>query len=122
MPDIRTFLCVSCPVGCTLSVTVEGGQAVQVEGNQCPLGVKYAKTEVVNPVRTYTSTVRVEGASLPVCPVRSRTPIPLPLVFRVSREVAKLRVSAPIEIEQVLIENVCDTGVDIIASRSLPEA
>jgi CxxC motif-containing protein len=115
----KKFLCVSCPVGCLLKVTVRGKEVLSVEDNGCPLGVKYARNEVANPVRTFTSTVRVNGGSLPVCPVRSRTPLPLSKVFSVTREVAKVTVPAPISIGQVLIEDVCGTGVDIIASRSL---
>ncbi|MDR1650494.1 MAG: DUF1667 domain-containing protein [Synergistaceae bacterium] len=119
MPDVKKFLCVSCPVGCSLTVTVEGTEVLSVEGNTCPLGVKYAHAEVTNPVRTFTSTVRVRGASLPVCPVRSRTPLPLSKVWDVTGELAKLTVDAPIEIGQVLIENAAGAGADIVASRSL---
>ncbi|MDR1943994.1 MAG: DUF1667 domain-containing protein [Synergistaceae bacterium] len=117
--ETKKFLCVSCPVGCLLKVTVRGKEVLSVEDNGCPLGVKYARNEVANPVRTFTSTVRVNGGSLPVCPVRSRTPLPLSKVFSVTREVAKVTALAPISIGQVLIEDVCGTGVDIIASRSL---
>jgi CxxC motif-containing protein len=115
----KKFLCVSCPVGCSLKVTVKGTEVLKVEDNGCPLGVKYANSEVANPVRIFTSTVRVRGGSLPVCPVRSRTPLPLNKVFNVTRDVAKITVDAPVKIGQVLIEDVCGTGVDIIASRSL---
>jgi CxxC motif-containing protein len=117
--ETKKFLCVSCPVGCSLKVTVEGKKVLKVEDNGCPLGVKYAENEVSNPVRTFTSTVRVHGGSLPVCPVRSREPLPLAQVFKVTREVAKVTVDAPIAIGQELIKDVCGTGIDIIASRSL---
>jgi CxxC motif-containing protein len=117
--ETKKFLCVSCPVGCALKVTVKGAEVLKVEDNGCPLGIKYAKNEVSNPVRTFTSTVRVSGGSLPVCPVRSRTPLPLASVFKVTREVAKVTADAPISIGQVIIKDVCGTGTDIIASRSL---
>ncbi|MDR1979541.1 MAG: DUF1667 domain-containing protein [Synergistaceae bacterium] len=120
MSDVKKFLCVSCPVGCSLTVTTEGTQVLSVEGNSCPLGEKYARSEVANPVRTFTSTVRVRGGSLPVCPVRSRTPLPLSKVFEAAREIAALTVDAPIEIGATLIKNVCESGSDIVASRSLP--
>jgi len=116
--EIKKFLCVSCPVGCALTVTVQGTELL-VDGNTCPRGVSYAQNEITNPLRTFTSTVRVKGGVLPVCPVRSKTPLPLDKVFDVAREVAKAAVSAPLTIGQVLIENVCGTGTDIIACRSL---
>jgi CxxC motif-containing protein len=117
--EVRKMICVSCPVGCTLSVTLEGAEVVKVEGNQCPRGETYAVAEVRNPVRVFTSTVRVEGGALPVCPVRSRRPIPLDKVFDVARELARVKLVAPVEIGQVIIADVCGTGVDIVASRSL---
>jgi CxxC motif-containing protein len=119
MEETRQFLCVSCPVGCLLKVTVVGTEVLKVEDNGCPLGVKYAGSEVANPVRTFTSTVRIKDGSLPVCPVRSRAPLPLSKVFSVAGGVAKLTANAPVVIGQVLIEDVCGTGIDIIASRTL---
>lgn len=119
MIETRKFLCVSCPVGCALSVKVDGTNVIEVEGNTCPRGVEYAKNEAVNPTRVFTSTVRVRGGSLPVCPVRSRSPLPLTKVFHVSREIAKVTMDAPVEIGQVVIADVCDTGIDIVTSRAL---
>ena len=119
MPETKNFLCVACPVGCALKVEVSGLEVLKVEGNTCPRGVKYAQDEVTNPVRTFTSTIRVKGGVLPVCPVRSRAPLPLQKVFDVTKEVAKASLSAPITIGQVIIENVCGTGIDIVACRSL---
>jgi len=122
MAEIKNFLCVACPVGCALKVEVQGKEALRVDGNTCPRGVKYAESEVSNPTRTFTSTIRVKNGALPVCPVRSRAPLPLERVFDVTREVAKISMSAPITIGQILIENVCGTGTDIVATRSLSQA
>ena len=119
MPEIKNFLCVACPVGCALKVEVNGTEVLQVEGNSCPRGLKYAQSEVTNPTRTFTSTVRVKRGALPVCPVRSKTPLPLQKVFDVTREVAKVSLTAPVTIGQIIIENVCETGTDIVACRSL---
>ena len=117
--ETKKFICVACPVGCALTATVRGTEVLQLEGNICPRGVSYASDEMANPLRTFTSTVRVTGGVLPVCPVRSRTPLPLAKVFDVTREVAEASLSAPVTIGQVIIENVCGTGTDIVASRSL---
>ena len=119
MSEIKKIICVACPVGCALIATISGTEVLQLEGNICPRGVTYARDEVSNPLRTFTSTVRVTGGIHPVCPVRSRTPLPLNKVFDVSGEVARVSLNTPITIGQVIIENVCGTGVDIIASRSM---
>jgi CxxC motif-containing protein len=113
------MICVNCPVGCDIKVAVRDGEVVAVEGNSCPRALAFAKKEISNPVRVFATTVRVEGGKLPVCPVRSRGPVPKDKVFEISREVARHVVKAPVEIGQVILPDVCGTGVDIIASRSL---
>lgn len=119
MSETKRFLCVSCPVGCALTVEVEGTRVLSVEGNTCPRGVAYAEAEVSNPLRVFASTVRVEGGALSVCPVRSRAPLPLVKVFDVARELARVILPAPVRIGQVILPDVCGTGVDLVASRSL---
>ncbi|MBQ7544712.1 MAG: DUF1667 domain-containing protein [Synergistaceae bacterium] len=119
----RKFICVSCPLGCGLTVTLDdAGEVTNVEGNTCPRGASYARSEVKDPRRVFASTVRVKGGKLPVCPVRSRTPAPKGKLFGIARAVAELNVEAPVKIGQVLIHNVCGTDVDIVASRDLEEA
>ena len=120
MSEIKKFICVSCPLGCGLSVSLDdSGEVLKVEGNSCPRGESYARSEVKDPRRVFASTVRVKGGKLPVCPIRSRTPAPKGKLFDIAKEVAKLDVTAPIQIGQVLIHNVCGTDVDIVASRDL---
>lgn len=120
MPEERKIICTACPVGCFMSVSEENGEIISISGNSCPRGKEYAKIELVDPRRVFASTVRVEGGALPVCPVRSKYPVPKSKITDIAKAVARVKVKAPIEIGQVIIENVCDTGVDIVASRSLP--
>ena len=120
MSEERKFICVSCPLGCGLTVSLDdAGEVVKVEGNTCPRGESYARSEVKDPRRVFASTVRVRGGKLPVCPVRSKTPAPKGKLFGIAEEVAKLEVDAPVRIGQVLIHGVCGTDVDIVASRDL---
>ncbi|MBQ3455072.1 MAG: DUF1667 domain-containing protein, partial [Synergistaceae bacterium] len=97
----------------------DSGEVVKVEGNTCPRGESYARSEVKDPRRVFASTVRVKGGKLPVCPVRSKTPAPKGKLFEIAREVAGVVAEAPVKIGQVLIHNVCGTDVDIVASRDL---
>ena len=119
MTKTQTFLCVSCPVGCSLTVEEEGGALVALSGEGCPRGRRYAETELKDPRRTFAGTVAVSGGTLPVCPVRSRGEIPKGLLADVARAVSQAVVEAPIVIGQVIIADVCGSGVDITASRSL---
>ncbi|MDR1132724.1 MAG: DUF1667 domain-containing protein [Synergistaceae bacterium] len=114
------FLCVSCPFGCFLTAEHEGGKLTGVSGNACPAGERYAAREVSGPVRSFTTTARVDGGMLPRCPVRSRSPLPLSDFFAVKREIDGITLKPPVEIGQTIIKNVLETGVDIIASRSIP--
>jgi len=116
----RRIICTSCPVGCFMIVTEENGKIVSISGSSCPRGEEYAKVELTDPRRVFASTIRVEGGVLSVCPVRSKEPVPKDKILDITKAVARVKIKAPIEIGQIIIKNVCDTGVDIVASRSLP--
>ena len=62
----RELICIGCPMGCPLTVTLDGGAVVTVQGNTCPRGDAYARREVTAPTRIVTTTVRVNGGTLPV--------------------------------------------------------
>ena len=61
----RELICIGCPMGCPLTVTLDGGAVVTVQGNTCPRGDAYARREVTAPTRIVTTTVRVTGGILP---------------------------------------------------------
>ena len=116
---VLSMICVGCPVGCDIKVTVRDKELLSVEGNACPRAVQFARTEIANPVRVFATTVRVSGGRLPVCPVRSRGPVPKDRLFDISRETARIVVPAPVRIGQVVLTDACGSGVDIIATRDL---
>jgi CxxC motif-containing protein len=64
----RVMNCIMCPMGCELTVTLDGGKFVSVTGNTCPRGAKYAQDEVTAPKRMLTSTVRIKGGFLTFAP------------------------------------------------------
>lgn len=112
--------CIACPVGCDITLEVEDGEIQSIEGNTCPRGADYAKEEYRNPTRILPTTARVTGGVLPRVPVKSAEPIPKPELEAAMREIAAVEVEAPVELGDVIVENVCDTGVDIVATRDLP--
>lgn len=104
-------------MGCQLTVELTDGVVTRVEGNECKRGEEYARTECVNPVRTLTTTVRTAyGVPLPV---RSKDPLPKDMMFEAMRAVNSVMLVAPVNAGDVIISNVCGTGVDIVASVSL---
>ncbi|NLZ52003.1 MAG: DUF1667 domain-containing protein [Thermoanaerobacteraceae bacterium] len=40
----------------------------KIHGNQCKRGIQYATDEFLNPKRISTTTVKIDGAHLPVVP------------------------------------------------------
>lgn len=114
----RELICICCPKGCHLKVDAENNK---VTGNACPRGAEYGINEVTNPVRVITTTAKVEGGVLPVVTVKTKSPIPKDLNFKCMEEINKVVVKAPVKIGDVVIENVLDTGVDIVATRNVDE-
>ena len=116
----RELVCVSCPLGCALKVELDdNGAVVSVSGNTCKRGEKYANDECTNPVRMLTSTMKVNGGSLPVIPVKTNKPIPKGKMFECMEVINNEVVDAPIKMGEVLISNICDTGVDIVATNQV---
>lgn len=115
----QEMICITCPMSCHLQIEVEGKQVIEVTGNACPRGKEYAINEMTNPVRVLTSTVIIENALYPRLPVITSKPIPKDKMMDVMREIDKIKVQAPINVKDVIIQNVCSLGVDILASRSM---
>ena len=67
------LICIGCPLGCPLTVEMEGEAVKSVSGNTCPRGDAYARKEMTNPTRIVTSTVRVAGGRLAMVSAMTRT-------------------------------------------------
>ena len=115
----RELICIGCPLGCPLTVTMEGAEVVKVEGNTCKRGDVYARKEVTNPTRIVTSTVMVEGGSDVTVAVKTRNDIPKSKIFECVQALKGITVKAPVHIGDVILANVADTGVDIVASSNV---
>ena len=115
----RELTCIGCPLGCQIAVTMEENEIVKVEGNTCPRGEKYARTEVTNPMRTVTTTVKVQGGSCNVVSVKTAADIPKDLVKECIKELRGITLQAPTKIGQIVVENICNTGVDVVVTKNL---
>lgn len=109
------LVCIVCPNGCTLHI--EGSdETLTVTGNACKRGEAFAKTELTYPMRTLCTTVRTQQAGVPVLPVRTNGEIPKEKLFDVMRLLDGVTLVSPVARGDVVVKNVCDTGVDIIAT------
>ena len=117
----RNLICIGCPLGCPLTVTLEEGKVTAVTGNTCPRGDAYARKEVTAPTRIVTGSVMVSGSRDGRCTVCCKTArdIPKSKIFDVARSLKGVTVPAPIHIGDVLISNAAGTGVDIIATCNI---
>ena len=113
--DIR---CIVCPTGCLVHVENINGELI-IEGHSCKRGEEYAKEEFIAPKRILTTTIRVENGFLPLIPVRSDLPIPKEKLRETLKEIAKIKVKAPIKMGDIVIKKVLGLDANIIASRDL---
>ncbi len=116
----KNLICVSCPLGCPIEVEIENGEVISVTGNTCKRGDSYARTEITNPMRSLTTSVKVDGGVHPVVSVKSAGPVPKGKMFDCMEEINKAVIKAPVKIGDVVIENICGLGVDIVATNCDP--
>ena len=119
MPTIEEkVICVTCPKGCTLWVTRDG-QTVLSVANGCKRGHEYAQQELTDPRRMVASSVRIQGALHPLLPVYTSAPFPKPRIPELLALLRDVKLQAPVSLDQVLLENVLGTGINIHASREM---
>ena len=113
------LICIGCPLGCPLTVEMEGNEVKSVAGNTCPRGDAYAKKELTNPTRIVTSTVRVAGGRLAMVSVKTESDIPKGKIFDCVKALKDVEVTAPVKIGDVIVETVAGTGVNVIATKNV---
>lgn len=117
---LKEMVCIVCPIGCHLTVTQEN-DVIEVTGNTCPRGKQYAINELSHPTRTLTTTVEIENGIHHQIPVISSAPLPLDKIHETMRLLKGVKVKAPIKEKDIILKNVFDLGIDIIASRDMKE-
>ena len=117
--DIAAYTCICCPLGCRIEVALdENGQVSEVSGYTCKRGADYAAQEAVAPERMVTAVLCVSGCLEPVS-VKTQRPVPKAAMKEALAAVAALRLDAPVAAGDVLIEDVCGTGVAVVATKSV---
>ena len=117
---MRELVCIVCPRGCTMRIEEKDGDFT-VSGNSCKRGAAFAVSEMTRPMRTICSTVRTTFPDVPVLSVRVSAEIPKDRIFDVMGEIRKVRLDRPVRRGDVIISNVLDLGMDIIATSDLLE-
>ena len=115
----KEMVCICCPLGCILSVTQEGEENILVTGNSCPRGKTYAITEITDPRRIVTTTVRVRGCNMPVVSVKTREGIPKNKMMQCIKELEAIELQAPVKDGDIVKADIAGTGIDVIATKNI---
>ena len=111
----KDVTCVECPMGCRITVCLEGDKVVGVEGNTCARGKMYAENEVFDPKRVITSTVKLSCGG--VLPVKTDKPVSKKDMFKVMEVINSITYKTPVKTGDVILENVF--GANIISAKSI---
>ena len=113
----RNLICINCPMGCELTVEVDGGKVISVSGNTCKRGEIYAESEISNPTRTITTTViSVEGRPVPV---KTAQPVPKGMIAECIAAIKAAEVHLPVKVGQVVIDDLLGTGSQVTVTKSV---
>ena len=112
---MKELTCIVCPRGCRLQVD----DGMNVTGNFCPRGKQYALSELTNPVRTITTSIRVSNRPHTLVSVKTTNPVPKGKIFEVMEEINKISVKAPVRIGQIVKTKVLGLDSDIVITKNI---
>lgn len=115
--ETRKLICINCPMGCPLTVKLEGPDIVSITGQTCKRGEVYARKEITNPTRIVTSTVPVEGGTADMVSVKTKEDIPKDKIFACVKALKGVTAKSPVRIGDVILKDAAGTGVDIVATK-----
>jgi len=115
----KTIICISCPLGCNLAVEYNNKAIISVLGNACNRGAKYAGKEIFSPERVVTSTVKIIGARVPLLSVKTDCSVSKEKMFDIMKQIFKIQIEAPIKRGSIICENICGSGANLVATRTL---
>ncbi len=131
MAEAKEFTCIECPRGCRLvieldivakgSAKVDGIKYLQatVTGNACPKGEAYGKQEAINPMRSLTTTVVVEGSARRRLPVRTDGDLPLSRLLEAMAAIDPVVVHPSVVRGDVVVRDLLGLGINLIATDDL---
>ena len=113
------IICIGCPKGCSITVSHEGKEIKDIQGFSCKNGEIYARNEFTAPVRIFTSTVRVAHGDLALVPVKTKGAVPKGMLMECAKASCLIDVEAPISVGDVIVEDFCGTGIQLVACRDI---
>ena len=119
MLNEKEITCIVCPIGCKILVRTSGNHFEVLSGNKCKKGIEYAGNEALDPKRMLTSTIFVKNGEWPLVSIKSSKSVPKDKIFLILKKIKKTYVNAPVKSGQKIINNVGNTNINIIATKSI---
>lgn len=116
----REIICIVCPMGCRMNVTLDGTEVKDMTGNQCKKGEKHAQKEVTFPGRVLTTTMKTDIPGVPIVSVRSSEELPKDRLMDCMEVISARMISGPVKLGTPVIEDILGLGADIVACRTVP--
>jgi len=113
----KTITCIMCPVGCKIRITGEG-KTVEIKGAACDNGKEYVLQEISVPSRVIMSVLPCRDGDIPTITVKTSHPVPKQKIRLVMKKLSTIEVSAPVHVGDIIVRNIADMHIDIIATRS----
>jgi CxxC motif-containing protein len=118
----ENIVCIGCPLGCRTTLKIDRhGDVVKITGYKCKEGRKYVLEEHRNPVRILTATIRTEKSPRPLLPVRTNRPILKSRLKEATLTLVRVKAKPPVKAGQVMLPNLLNSGVDVVATDDLLE-
>ncbi len=113
---MNTVTCVICPKGCVITRQADGSFV----GNKCERGIGYAVSELTNPVRMVTSTVKISGAKYPRVSVKSSAPFPKDKMREAVKLLDGICLKSPVKIGDIAMADVLGhKDLNFVVTRNL---
>jgi CxxC motif-containing protein len=120
--ETQDYVCIACPIGCPLQLVHQGDTIQEISGNNCKRGAKYARQEFIDPRRSFSTTIPIEGAIYPRLPVKLSAPIRKENILEAARLIHELSASAPVVRGEVVLANLLgEKGVQVVACRTMEQ-
>lgn len=116
----KELTCIVCPQGCRLIALINNEtDEIVVTNHKCKRGPVYAIKELTNPTRFLTATISIDNGTQKRLPVKTSSEIPKEVIFDCMKIINLTKVKAPICMGDVIISNILNTNVDVIATRPM---
>ncbi|MEF9921573.1 MAG: DUF1667 domain-containing protein [Anaerovoracaceae bacterium] len=116
---IKDLICIICPNGCKIHGELSDDGTLTVTGNRCKRGEAFAGTELTDPTRSLTTTVKTTFANMPYLPVRTQGEIPKYAINDAIVQLSEFVLDHNVSCGDVIIENIAGTNCPVIATLDL---